>query len=78
MATLSLQEGRRYHVCIHAEETDVEFETFTQHLAAVSACSNGIVIDLNPPLAGHVWAGDHRKHQMYQVDNVYTSDVPGK
>ena len=71
---LPLEDGRRYHVCIYANETDLEFETFTQHLDAVSACSNGITVDLEPPTAGNVWIGDHRNHQFYQVPDIQTDD----
>ena len=42
IANLPLEEGRRYHVCIYAEEIDVEFEVFTKHLDKVSVYSNFI------------------------------------
>ena len=42
VANLSLEEGRSYHVCICAEETDVEFQVFTKHLDTVSVYSNFI------------------------------------
>ena len=64
---IELEKGKRYHICVHAKETDLVYETFTQHLDTVSACSNGVTVDLNPPIPGTVWIGDHTKHQLFQV-----------
>ncbi|XP_066263995.1 uncharacterized protein [Branchiostoma lanceolatum] len=52
---LVLQHGRRYHICIHANRTTLVFETFSQELPAVSACSDGITVDHTPPSPGKVW-----------------------
>ena len=64
---LSLNEGQRYHICILANATDLQFEKFTQHLEQNSECSNGIVVDITPPIAGQVWIGSHQKHWRFQV-----------
>ncbi|CAH1249044.1 SCARF2 [Branchiostoma lanceolatum] len=52
---LALQHGRRYHICVHANRTTLVFETFSQELPAVSACSDGITVDHTPPSPGKVW-----------------------
>ncbi|KAI0242789.1 hypothetical protein LSAT2_011095 [Lamellibrachia satsuma] len=74
---LSLNEGQRYHICILANATDLQFEKFTQHLEQNSECSNGIVVDTTPPIAGQVWIGSHQKHWRFQIDrsqlNIYWS-----
>ena len=67
---LDLINGNRYYICVYAEETDLEFERFTQRLDSVSACSNGIVVDHDPPIAGDVWVGNSKEHRYYQVTIV--------
>ena len=64
---LSLNEGQRYYICILANATELKFEKFTQHLDQNSECSNGIVVDRTPPIAGQVWVGSHQKHWHFQV-----------
>ncbi|XP_078658227.1 uncharacterized protein LOC144903711 [Branchiostoma floridae x Branchiostoma belcheri] len=68
---LELQNGQRYFVCVFAEETTLEFEKF-QHVAEeVSVCSNGVVVDTEPPVAGEVHAG--WGNQNYQTS---TTELP--
>ena len=63
---LRLEHGRRYLVCVHADNTTLEYERWTQTLPAVSACSDGVVVDLTPPSPGAVWIGQEQPHP-YQV-----------
>ena len=67
MIDLDLTHGQRYHVCIYANATDAVFETFTQPLSAVDACSNGILVDRQPPERGTVWVGGHDEEWTVQV-----------
>ncbi|KAI8519528.1 hypothetical protein Bbelb_027850, partial [Branchiostoma belcheri] len=65
---LHLQNGQRYFVCVFAEETTLEYEKF-QHVAEeVSVCSNGVVVDTEPPVAGEVHAGWGNKN--YQTSTT--------
>ena len=64
---LTLNEGQRYHICILANATDILVENVTEHLQENSECSNGIVVDRTPPIAGQVWVGSHQKHWSFQV-----------
>ncbi|XP_067663316.1 uncharacterized protein [Haliotis asinina] len=50
----SLQHGRRFYVCIHADGKDIRFEKWTSRLTEVNACSDGITVDLTPPTPGTV------------------------
>ncbi|XP_078682372.1 uncharacterized protein LOC144916849 [Branchiostoma floridae x Branchiostoma belcheri] len=52
---IELLHGRRYHICVHANATVLHFELFDQSLDEVDSCSNGITVDLTPPLPGQVW-----------------------
>ena len=54
-------------MCVFAEETIAQWERFTETLEEVSACSNGITIDHQPPIPGKVWTGGPTQHQYYQV-----------
>ena len=54
-------------MCVHAPEVSIEYEEFTEHLDAVSACSNGITVDHQAPIGGRVWTGGPTQHQSYQV-----------
>ncbi|KAI8509825.1 hypothetical protein Bbelb_122530 [Branchiostoma belcheri] len=68
---LHLQNGQRYFVCVFAEETTLEYEKF-QHVAEeVSVCSNGVVVDTEPPVAGEVHVG--WGNQNYQTS---TTELP--
>ncbi|XP_060084880.1 uncharacterized protein LOC132564227 [Ylistrum balloti] len=61
-----LQHGARYIVCLHAGSTVIQQETWTQTLEAVSMCSDGVVVDLTPPIPGNVWIG-HVPGSLYQT-----------
>ena len=71
---LKLADGR-YYVCVFAKAKQIKFEKFTQQLPAVSACSNGITIDVMDPEPGQVWVGDHQRHRSYQVLVAYLSTI---
>ncbi|XP_078578622.1 uncharacterized protein LOC144863374 [Branchiostoma floridae x Branchiostoma japonicum] len=62
---IELLHGRRYHICVHANATVLHFELFDQSLAEVDYCSNGITVDLTPPLPGQVWVND--KNTQFQT-----------
>lgn len=42
------------------------YEKWTQVLPEINECSDGIVVDLTPPVAGKVWIGN-RQGVEYQV-----------
>ncbi|XP_078573997.1 uncharacterized protein LOC144860568 isoform X2 [Branchiostoma floridae x Branchiostoma japonicum] len=65
---LDLQNGQRYFVCVFAEETTLEFEMFEQVAPEVSVCSNGVVVDTEPPVPGEVHAG--WGNQNYQTSTT--------
>ncbi|CAC5375018.1 unnamed protein product [Mytilus coruscus] len=52
-----LTHGRSYAVCIHAPETLIEHEKWKETLAAVTTCSDGVMVDLTPPKPGNIWIG---------------------
>ncbi|KAI8510730.1 hypothetical protein Bbelb_116460, partial [Branchiostoma belcheri] len=62
---IELLHGRRYHICVHANATVLHFELFDQSLDEVDSCSNGITVDLTPPLPGQVWV--NHKDGQFQV-----------
>ncbi|XP_038057739.1 uncharacterized protein LOC119729229 [Patiria miniata] len=62
---LVLHHGKRYRICIHADEVTLEHELWNELLPAVSRCSDGVVIDTTPPTPGSVWIG-WDQHQTYQ------------
>ncbi|XP_035696852.1 uncharacterized protein LOC118430249 [Branchiostoma floridae] len=68
---LQLHHGRRYHICIHADRTVLQFETFEQTLAEVDTCSNGITVDLTPPLPGQVWINRRDRDFQTSVSELY-------
>ncbi|XP_046543946.1 uncharacterized protein LOC124254113 [Haliotis rubra] len=63
-----LQHGKRFYVCIHADEKYTQFEKWPFPLAEVNACSDGITVDLTPPTAGTVRIGGLTG--MYQVSTT--------
>ncbi|XP_052067298.1 uncharacterized protein LOC127706680 [Mytilus californianus] len=63
-----LVHGTRYTVCIHADQTALVNEEWIQQLPAVSACSDGIIVDLTPPTAGRLWIG-HNLNTVYQTSD---------
>ncbi|XP_071123054.1 uncharacterized protein [Mytilus edulis] len=63
-----LVHGTRYTVCIFAPPTAIVNEDWILQLPAVSACSDGIIVDLTSPTAGRLWIG-------HNIDTIYqTSD----
>ncbi|XP_071084119.1 uncharacterized protein [Haliotis cracherodii] len=63
-----LQHGKRFYVCIHADEKNAPFEKWTSQLTEVNACSDGITVDLTPPSPGTVHIGGLTG--MYQVSTT--------
>ena len=59
---LNLVDGQRYFICISALGNG--------QLGAVSECSNGIVVDTRPPVAGNVMIGHREEHQVFQVKTL--------
>ncbi|XP_022100380.1 uncharacterized protein LOC110984469 isoform X2 [Acanthaster planci] len=62
---LALEHGKRYRICIHADEVTLQHQGWNERLSAVSNCSDGVVIDTTPPTPGSVWVG-RSQHQHYQ------------
>ncbi|XP_076086914.1 uncharacterized protein LOC143057491 [Mytilus galloprovincialis] len=52
-----LEHGKRYTICIHAPSKTLEYETYTEVLQETNECSDGITVDLIPPLTGTIWIG---------------------
>ncbi|CAC5375033.1 unnamed protein product [Mytilus coruscus] len=52
-----LTHGRQYSVCIYAPKTVIEHEKWTETLDTVTSCSDGVTVDLAPPVPGKVWIG---------------------
>ena len=63
---LFLMHGKRYRICIHADQKTIKHEVWTETLPPVSSCSDGVVVDTTPPTPGSVWIG-WNQHQVYQV-----------
>ncbi|XP_021364672.1 uncharacterized protein LOC110457646 [Mizuhopecten yessoensis] len=61
-----LHHGKRYMICINANDTVKEQEIWTLSLNETTACSDGITVDTTPPRAGNVWIGQD-KHIDYQT-----------
>nr|XP_006820035.1 PREDICTED: uncharacterized protein LOC102804825 [Saccoglossus kowalevskii] len=66
---LDLEYGRRYYICMYANETHREKEDTVEILPMVSECSNGVTVDWIPPEAGTVWIG--RVGQQYQTSTSH-------
>ncbi|KAI8485722.1 hypothetical protein Bbelb_365560, partial [Branchiostoma belcheri] len=58
---VSMEHGKRYIMCVHANETSRQFETWTDTYPEVSACSSGVTVDTSPPVPGEVWIGTSRQ-----------------
>ncbi|XP_078664145.1 uncharacterized protein LOC144907216 [Branchiostoma floridae x Branchiostoma belcheri] len=58
---VSLEHGKRYIMCVHANETTRQFETWTDTYPEVSACTSGVTVDTSPPVPGEVWIGTSRQ-----------------
>ncbi|XP_064646780.1 uncharacterized protein LOC135499763 [Lineus longissimus] len=54
---LTLTHGRRYYICVHADAMTKKHEKWTEPLAEVNSCSDGITVDLTAPKPGKVWVG---------------------
>jgi hypothetical protein len=55
-----LQHGKRYFICLHADAMTVKHEKWTEKLAEVNACSDGIIVDTTDPKPGKVWVGTEK------------------
>ena len=55
---LQLMHGKLYRVCIHANATLIVHEKWNDMLEELIECSDGIVVDETPPIAGNVWIGE--------------------
>ncbi|WAR04731.1 hypothetical protein MAR_020100, partial [Mya arenaria] len=53
-----IKHGKRYIVCIHANETYLYHEKWTQHLDEFMECSDGVTVDITPPIAGMTSTSD--------------------
>ena len=61
-----LHHGKRFRFCVYAPKTSVSYEKWIEELEETYACSDGITVDLTPPIPGRVWIGvDPYEH--YQV-----------
>ncbi|XP_053401015.1 uncharacterized protein LOC128557569 [Mercenaria mercenaria] len=45
-----LTHGRRYIICIHANASKLQHEFWEQDLDEINECSNGVTVDLTPPV----------------------------
>lgn len=61
-----LKHGQRYMICIYAPQTVVTHEKWVETLEEFSGCSDGVTVDLTPPIPGNVWIGIDSSEQ-YQV-----------
>eukprot|EP00058_Branchiostoma_floridae_P007081 XP_002592569.1 hypothetical protein BRAFLDRAFT_118907 [Branchiostoma floridae] len=68
---LSLEQNKRYIVCIHAEETSITYERWVETLPETAVCSSGVTVDVTPPNAdaADVWIGSNDKSN-YQVSST--------
>lgn len=67
-----LEHGKRYTICIHAPSKTLEYETYTEVLQETNECSDGITVDLIPPLTGKIWIGPTTVIQ-YKVRTIFQS-----
>lgn len=61
-----LDHGTRYIICIHANKTELQHEFWSQELEEINECSNGVTVDLTPPVEADVWIGNE-KNYLFQV-----------
>ncbi|XP_053398947.1 uncharacterized protein LOC128556937 [Mercenaria mercenaria] len=66
-----LTHGRRYIICIHANASKLQREFWEQDLGEIDECSNGVTVDLTPPVTTDVWIGNDKQH-LFQTS---TSEV---
>ncbi|XP_076117799.1 uncharacterized protein LOC143085385 [Mytilus galloprovincialis] len=64
-----LVHGTRYTVCVHANPIQITRETWIEYLEEINSCSDGIVVDLTPPVAGRLWIGLN-PGIVYQTSNT--------
>ncbi|XP_060604506.1 uncharacterized protein LOC132757271 [Ruditapes philippinarum] len=64
-----LAHGSRYIICIHANASKIEHEFWDQELQEIDECSNGITVDLTPPVAADVWIGNE-KNNLFQFHYI--------
>ncbi|XP_041351012.1 uncharacterized protein LOC121369995 [Gigantopelta aegis] len=62
----NLEHGKRYYICIYANEKTVKHEKWTELLPEVKECSDGVVVDLTKPTGGRVWV-NRLRHKQYQA-----------
>jgi hypothetical protein len=53
-----LHHGKRFRFCVYAPKTSVSYEKWIEELEETYACSDGITVDLTPPIPGRVWHDD--------------------
>ena len=58
---LGLKNGKRYRVCIHANETTKQYEKWSETLPEISKCTDGVIVDTLPPATGTVWVESTKK-----------------
>lgn len=61
-----LDHGKRYIVCIHAPRIVHRYEKWNETFPEISACSDGITVDMTPPRPGNAWIGLDSS-ERYQV-----------
>ncbi|XP_060580924.1 uncharacterized protein LOC132737608 [Ruditapes philippinarum] len=67
----TLVHGYRYIICIHANGTTIHYEFWDQELDELNECSNGVTVDLTPPIPADIWIGNDKEH-LYQTS---TSEI---
>ncbi|XP_060572684.1 uncharacterized protein LOC132730723, partial [Ruditapes philippinarum] len=67
----TLVHGYRYIICIHANKTTLHHEFWDQILDELNECSNGVTVDLTPPIPADIWIGNDKEH-LYQTS---TSEI---
>ena len=70
---MSLHEGGRYYICIFGEEAELIYETWTETVQQADYCTDGIVVDVSPPVAGRITLGTRDTHVYYQVNDINTN-----
>ncbi|XP_076085163.1 uncharacterized protein LOC143055975 isoform X1 [Mytilus galloprovincialis] len=67
-----LEHGKRYTICIYAPSKTLQHEKWTESLKEISVCSDGITVDLTPPITGKVWIGPTVETQIkFQTTTSY-------
>ncbi|KAK3099491.1 hypothetical protein FSP39_005250, partial [Pinctada imbricata] len=50
-----LEDGERYLVCLRGDRTEIQHEKWLEILPDLNICTDGVIVDLTPPIAGDVW-----------------------